>query len=146
MIERVRVWPLVGGCLFIVYLFAPLISSSVAQDTIGNRLAAAERYAEVFDFEKMLSDTIAAVAQNISPDKRAAYVDYMNRGIDRAKLRNLLVISLVEVFTTDELNALADFYGSPIGRSILKKFPQAMAVFTPALLQEILKTSKPFEK
>lgn len=43
---------------------------------------------------------------------------------------------LVKYFTTDELKALADFYGSPVGKSAMQKFPSYMAALMPTLERE----------
>ena len=42
-------------------------------------------------------------------------------------------------FTTDELKALADFYGSPVGKSAMQKFGAYMADVMPAMQAEMLK-------
>jgi hypothetical protein len=44
---------------------------------------------------------------------------------------------LVKYFTPDELEALADFYGSPVGKSAMQKFPSYMAAMMPTLEREI---------
>ena len=43
----------------------------------------------------------------------------------------------VQVYTAPELNALADFYATPLGRSALQKMPQAYKVMSPAMEQEV---------
>jgi len=45
--------------------------------------------------------------------------------------------SMVKTFTTDELNALANFYGSQHGASAMKKFGVYMGQVMPAIQQEI---------
>jgi hypothetical protein len=67
-----------------------------------------------------------------------AFVAYMQRSTDTNRLHNLLINSTIEVFTTDELSALADFYGSPIGKSILQKFPKFMGTVMPTIQQELM--------
>jgi len=52
---------------------------------------------------------------------------------------------MVRHFTVRELNALADFYGSPEGRSVMNKFGSYMADITPALQQEMLRAIKQYE-
>ena len=45
--------------------------------------------------------------------------------------------SMVKTFTTDELNALANFYGSQHGASAMEKFGVYMGQVMPAIQQEI---------
>ena len=47
--------------------------------------------------------------------------------------------SLIKHFTADELKALADFYGSPVGKSAMKKFGAYMADVMPAIQTEMMK-------
>jgi len=42
---------------------------------------------------------------------------------------------MVKMFTTEELNALADFYGSTAGQSAMKKMPEYFAEIFPFLRQ-----------
>ncbi len=115
------------------------------QDTLGNRLAAAERYAEVFDFDRQMKLAIEEMSLNYSLEVRPHFREFMIKIINTDKLRNLAVNSMVQVFTSEELNTLADFYGSPIGHSILQKFPEYMAAFMPAMQQELLRATLQFQ-
>ena len=54
------------------------------------------------------------------------FTDLMTKHLDLGKLRLILRDSMVKNFTAEELQALANFYGSPIGRSAMKKFGQYM--------------------
>jgi len=47
--------------------------------------------------------------------------------------------SMVKNFTADELKALADFYGSPVGKSAMKKFGAYMADVMPSIQAEVEK-------
>ena len=49
---------------------------------------------------------------------------------------------MVEFFTADELDALADFYGSQLGRSIIKKFPKYMAAVMPTMNAHVVQASE----
>jgi len=129
------------GCITIT-IFALLMGPGLAQDTVGNRLAAAEKYAQVFDFPQIMEEAISSIAQNFPENRRREFIRYMRKSIDLQSLRNLAVISMVQVFTADELEALASFYVSPVGRSILKKFPEYMGAFMPAINEMILRKAR----
>jgi hypothetical protein len=47
--------------------------------------------------------------------------------------------SMIKHFTANELKALADFYGSPVGKSAMLKFGAYMADAMPAIQAEVFK-------
>ncbi len=49
---------------------------------------------------------------------------------------------MVRTFTARELDALANFYGSPEGQSALAKFGQYMAALMPTMNEEMSRASK----
>ena len=100
-------------------------------------MAAAERYVAVVDFEKMMNDSILTIAQTYPANQRENVIAKMRRAIDVQWLRNLMINSMVQILTVEELNALADFYGSPVGRSIVRKTPAYFAAFMPAMQQRL---------
>jgi hypothetical protein len=59
--------------------------------------------------------------------------------LDLDALTKAMTDAMVKHFTTEELKALADFYGSPVGKSAMKKFGSYMADVMPALQAEIMK-------
>lgn len=141
-INRMRVYLrrlFMASALLAVMAVNPNVSH--AQDTTGNRLAAAERYADTFDFQSMMEQTVSQLAANVPPNQRQAYMAEMAK-LEWGWLRNMAITSMVQVFTTDELRALADFYGSPVGREIFSKFPAYMGALMPAMQQRLFEESK----
>ena len=63
----------------------------------------------------------------------------MTSQLDIAALTKAMIDSMVKHFTTEELKALADFYGSPVGKSAMQKFGAYMADIMPAMEAEIMK-------
>ena len=60
-------------------------------------------------------------------------------------LERAVVSSMVRHFTVRELNALADFYGSPEGRSAMNKFGAYMADVMPVIQQEMERAMDEYE-
>jgi hypothetical protein len=106
-------------------------------DTQTTRREAAERYAEVTDLPKLLADTTDAVGQNLPPEKRAELRKLMTQHVRIDALREAMLIVMVKHFTTKELNALADFYGSAEGKSAMAKFGLYMADVIPMIQAEM---------
>jgi len=50
--------------------------------------------------------------------------------------------AMVKTFTADELNALADFYSSAIGKSAMKKFGSYMSEIMPHIQQELMRAGE----
>lgn len=106
-------------------------------DTPGNRQAAAERYLAVAPLESMLRDVVEKTSENLPEDQRRGFVDLMGKYLRIGVLERSTVASMVRHFTVRELNALADFYGSPEGKSAMKKFGLYMADVMPVIDQEM---------
>jgi hypothetical protein len=81
------------------------------------------------------------MAANLPPDQREQFKRVMNTQLDIAASTKAMTDATVKHFTTDELKALADFYGSPVGKSAMQKFGAYMADVMPTMEAEILKAS-----
>ena len=60
----------------------------------------------------------------------------MTTQVDIAALSKAMIDAMVKNFTTEELKALADFYGSPVGKSAMQKFGAYMADIMPVVQAE----------
>jgi len=119
----------------IVMCFA--VTASFAKDNASSRQAAADRYLKVVPMSKMLDDTFAEIAKQVPQDQRVQFVAQMKATVRADVLERIARESMVKTFTTDELNALANFYGSQHGASAMKKFGVYMGQVMPAIQQEI---------
>jgi hypothetical protein len=127
----------------IIILTVTLFTSSVfvfsATDTPETRRREAERYLQVSPPKELFEDIADKMAANLPPDQRDQFKRMMTADLDIAALSKAMTDAMVKHFTTDELKALADFYGSPVGRSAMQKFGAYMADLMPALQAEIIK-------
>ncbi len=117
--------------------FAVCTSTVSAQDSSADRQAAAARYMSVVPMSKMLEDSFAELAKQQPPDKRAGFIAKMKQTVRADALERIALDSMIKTFTADELNALADFYGSKPGRSAMQKFGIYMGHIMPAIQAEI---------
>ena len=135
--------------LFLIVLLLSLGSSYVLAsdipDTPGNRQAAAERYLVVAPLDSMMKDTIEKNSDNLPVEQRKAYVNFMTKYIRINVLERAAMSSMVRHFTVRELNALADFYGSPEGRAAMKKFGAYMADVMPTIQQEMTRAIQQYK-
>ena len=123
--------------LFVLTFFAwsPVFS---APDTPETRRREAERYLQVSPPKALFEDMADKIAANLPPDQREQFKRMMTADLDIAALSKAMTDAMVKHFTTDELKALADFYGSPVGKSAMQKFGTYMADIMPVMQGEIL--------
>jgi len=121
-----------------VCAWSPLFS---APDTPETRRKEAERYLQVSPPKALFEDMADKMAANIPADQRDQFKKLMTTEVDIAALSKAMIDAMVKNFTTDELKALADFYGSPVGKSAMKKFGAYMADVMPVVQAEIMKAA-----
>lgn len=116
---------------------ASVCMPALAQDTEATRQAAMERYLRAVPMEKMMEDTYLEMAKQLPPENRADFVSLMRKHVYVDRIEAIARKSMLKTFTTNELNALADFYLSEHGASGMRKFGTYMADVMPALMQEV---------
>ena len=122
----------------LLLLLLPAAHAS-ASDSEEERVAAAKRYIEVAQMSKMVDDTVTELAKAVPAGQRDRFLEFTRDAIRPQVLEQAAMASMVKVFTAPELNALADFYGSPVGKSAMSKFGVYMADLMPVIQQEMLR-------
>jgi hypothetical protein len=121
-----------------VCAWSPVFS---AADTPETRRKEAERYLQVNPPKALFEDMADKMAANLPADQREQFKKVMTTQVDIAALSKAMTDAMVKNFTTEELKALADFFGSPVGKSAMKKFGAYMADIMPAVQAEIMKAA-----
>ena len=122
------------GLLIAILMFQ---TANAIEDTPANRTKEADRYIEAMPPQELLQDLTDHMALNLPPEKREAFRQLMMKHLDVGAVTKVLRDTLVKHFTADELSALADFYGSPVGKSAMKKFGASMAEGMRAIQAEV---------
>jgi hypothetical protein len=125
--------------LLLSALFAAAPAAVAASDSDEQRVAAAKRYLEVAQMSKITDDTVNELAKGFPAEQRDKFLDFMHNAVRPEVLEQAAMASMVKVFTAEELNALADFFGSPVGRSAMGKFGVYMADVMPVIQQEMFR-------
>ena len=125
--------------LTVLFLFISCALTLSAPDTPETRRHEAERYLQATPPKALLEDMADKMAANLPPDQRDQFKKLMNSQLDVAALTKAMLDAMVKDFNTEELKALADFYGSPVGKSAMQKFGAYMADIMPAIETEIMK-------
>lgn len=137
--------------VFYVMFFITLIATQALclEDTPANRQSQTERYLKAVPPRELFFDMADKLATQIPEEGRAEFKAAMTRNLDINALIDAMSKAMVKHFTADELSSLADFYGSPVGKSAMKKFGLYMAEIMPTLQIElkkaIEKTSEEFK-
>lgn len=121
-----------------VFILMPALVWAL-DDTPENRVKQAERYLEATPPKDLLGNIAENMAKNLPSDQQQQFIDIFTRHIDMAALEKAMKEVMVRHFTADELNALADFYGSPVGKSAMQKVGPYMAELTPKIQAEVMK-------
>src|SRR2546423_9457883 len=124
-----------------VSLFASGTFVFSVNDTPETRRREAERYLQVSPPKALFEDMADKMAANLPPDQREQFKRVMTTQLDIAALTKAMMDAMVKTFTTDELKALADFYGSPGWKTSMQKFRPYMAGIMPAMQWGVKKTA-----
>ena len=132
----------IQGSLTLIVAIQLLISTNAhSQEDLASRRAAAERYEATMPVAKMLEESVEQIALSLPDHQRATFVAQMLRVIDGQQLRSMVLEKMIEVFSADELDALATFYGSAVGQSVVAKFPVYMAEMMPLIQLELARAA-----
>ena len=125
---------LVSAMLFTSHGLAQTIS-----DTHGNRMVAAQRYLDAVPMDELMTNASAEMVKNMPAESREPFITMMTETIRIDVLENAALASMATHFTVQEINALTDFYTSPVGKSDMNKFGLYMADIMPVIQQEIIR-------
>jgi hypothetical protein len=115
----------------------PSSTPTALDDTPENRLAQIDRYFVAQPPEQMMKDMAENMSAGMPDDQRARFVELMTK-LDMEKLKTAMRDSMVKHFTADEVRALADFYGSEVGKSAMGKYGAYMADVMPTIQAEVI--------
>ena len=120
---------------YVVKLFAAISISCLAfalpvlalEDTPENRAAQADHYLQAVPAQTLINDMSEKMAATLPEDQRHIFITLMTKNLDMNAVTNLMRTAMIKNFSADELKAIADFYGSPVGKSAMTKFGNYMA-------------------
>ena len=124
-------------CSILLGSMLALFSFSLLAQPDVEKQAAVDRYMRAVPMSKMLEDTYAEMAKQIPPEQRDSFIAAMRQIVRADVLEKVARSAMLKTFSTDELNALADFYSSKHGASAMAKFGPYMAEVMPPLMQEV---------
>jgi hypothetical protein len=120
-------------------LMATVAISGESPDTPETRKLAAEKYIQVTDFAALWDSGLRAGVQGLPEDRREEVIAMAKKHIRIDALQSYMLAAMVKTFTTQELEALAAFYGSSEGKSAMAKFGTYMSDLLPAVQAEMVR-------
>ncbi len=121
-------------------VFASIASAIIAApDTPETLRQEAERYLQATPPKALFEDMADKIAVNLPLDQRAQFKTTLTSNLDVPTITKAMIDAMIKHFTTEELKALADFYGSPVGKSAMKKFGAYTADLMPTIQAQIMK-------
>jgi uncharacterized protein len=105
-------------------------------DTPDSRRIAAERYLLAVD-QNSIAKTAEAMLAAIPEERQQAVRTVLSNKALEKRLQDVHLLMLVKHYTTQELDAMADYYASPLGKSATAKSDAFMADMMPELFNEI---------
>ena len=127
------------GFVLVVLTFCAWSPVYCATDTPETRHHEADRYLQAIPPKALFEDMADKMATTLPADQRQQFKQMMTKDLDIAALSKAMTDAMVKHFTTEELKALADFYGSPVGKSAMQKFGAYMADLMPIIQAEMMK-------
>ena len=115
-------------------------------DTRDNRRAAALLYLQAVPLRHVVDDMTVQLSMQLPEDQRGTFVELMTSVFRWDVLEQAMLASMVRNFTVQELNALAEFQGSPEGQSVMRKFGGYFADVMPTLEQEIVRAVQQIQR
>ena len=101
------------------------------------RLQLAEKMHEIWPIRVRMERALDSVAENFPEERRTEIRATMRRSIQWSVLEDESVKAMAEIFTEEELQAMIDFYGSEVGRSISAKTGDYEAALRPVITKMI---------
>jgi hypothetical protein len=122
--------------LFVGFLTLPVFAMD---DTIANRELEATRYIVARPTREALEAITDAMikSENVPPEKRKEVKDLLLKYLDLETLTKDMKVSMIKLFTADELKALADFYELPAAHSAMSKMGAYMDDLGPDIKLQI---------
>ncbi len=100
--------------------------------TYERRLALAKEMHEIWPVRLKVESALDRAARGAPPQRRAAFKAAMRHAIKFEVLEEESIDAMVKIFTTEELQEMVAFYGSPTGRSISAKIDEYQSELSPS--------------
>jgi hypothetical protein len=123
----------------LVFWLSAGLPALALDDTPANRAAQADYYLRIMSPRSLMNDLTEKLSATLPENRRADFKALLMKNLDMDAVANLMRAAIIKNFSADELKALADFYGSPVGKSAMAKMGTYMADAMPKMMAELTK-------
>ena len=123
----------------ITVIFSARGFAQTIADTPENREAQAERYLQATPPKALFDQMFQKMAASMGVNDKEKYIENFEAQLDMDAITQDMKAAIIKHFTAEEIKALADFYGSPVGKSAMSKFGDYMADVMPTIQSEVMK-------
>lgn len=132
--------------LVVCALALALILPNIPAGAQGDRRSSAEAYARVVDYPLLIEKAATRRAAELSASEREAFIEFITNEVDFDMTRFYAISAMVDLFEASELEALASFVATPVGRSALGKLPALGAILNPIIERQIADAERRFRE
>jgi hypothetical protein len=125
--------------LAVLVLTWPAAGTAQAPDTPDARREAVLRHIAAVPVDGVIDDMINTLARQIPEDRRQEFIGLMRKLVPLDGVRAVTREAMIKHFTVAEIDAMTNFYGSPEGKAITKKFGTYMGEVIPQIQVELLR-------
>ena len=136
---------------FLCFLVPLIVSFAITGISIGAedadiRLKKAKEMAFIVKEQRVLDQSIRSFLEKMPENQRQQIKELLDKHLDQDAILSEIVKISAETFTIQEMDALINFYSTPLGHSILKKRQIANQKISEAITKNILESVKRSQK
>lgn len=121
------------GLLLGLTIFANAILCFAQEQCTPEKVKAVVSYLEVNSIDEMMDQMLTEILKQVPRENQKVFSNVWRKSFDKNELKSVMSNGMCRNFTLKEIKALTKFYGSPVGKSVMKKFPQYMGELMPYL-------------
>jgi uncharacterized protein len=118
--------------LFFIILLLSIALVTNAQETCPkDKTDAINEYMMVNSIDDLMDQMLVEVLKKIPKENHDIYKTIWKSSVDKIEMKRVMLSTICKNFSIGEIKALTQFYGSPEGKSVMKKMPQYTAELMP---------------
>ncbi len=119
---------------FVVFAMSVPAFAQDDMDVTKRRELALEMH-KIRPAREQVSEAVNQVARNLPPADQERFIAMVDKAFDYEALEKMSVDTMVALFTTAELQAMVDYFGSPEAKAVAKKLPIYQEKLQPEIIR-----------
>jgi hypothetical protein len=123
---------------FVALLAILIILPPEARAETEDHNKSAQRYIATLSMRRILTPIVAEYVSAVPAQGRLRVANEILGSLDNDRIHKAVTTALIQAYTEQELDAMAVFFGSPVGQSILDKNLDFTSYLNLAMREELL--------